>query len=50
MEDPAHGDSAQLLPNIHGPADAAETPDLEEIPSQVGAAGMRDLTDVSALA
>lgn len=39
MEDSAHGDSSQLLPNIHGPADAVEPPDLEEIPSQVGAAG-----------
>lgn len=40
MEDSAQGDSSQLLPNIHGPADAVETPDLEEIPSQVGTAGM----------
>lgn len=40
MEDPAQGDSSQLLPNIQGPADAVETPDLEEIPSQVGTAGM----------
>lgn len=43
MEDCAQGDSSQLLPNIHGPADAVETPDLEDIPSQVGTAGMRDL-------
>lgn len=40
MEDSAQGDSSQLLPSIHGPADAVETPDLEEIPSQVGTAGM----------
>lgn len=39
MEDSAHGDSSQLLPNIHCPADAAEPPDVEGIPSQAGAAG-----------
>lgn len=39
MEDSAHGDSSQLLPSPHGPAGAAETPDLEGIHSQVGAAG-----------
>lgn len=39
-EDSAQGDSSQLLPNTHGPADAVETPDLEGIPSQVGTAGM----------
>lgn len=45
MEDSAHGDSSQLLPNIHSPEDAADPPDLEEIPSQVGAAGRWDPPD-----
>lgn len=40
MEGSAQGDSSELLPNIHGPADAVEIPDLEEIPSQLGTAGM----------